>query len=176
MPAKQTASKKSSLNTQTELEKLLKSRRIMIILLVIVSLLQTPHTAYVIKKLSFIAQVETGWAHSIALALCIEMFIIIFSIQNRKFLAITYLIYALGINLVMSVFHHSENMTYLIVYFCITAVLPMSTYYISEILGHKSKKKPTTQKKRSYKKRQPMSNVALSQDGNLIENVSTILN
>jgi len=123
-------------NNQSSLEKLLKSRNAITGVLTATSLLQAVHTAKVIVELSFIGQGTWGWIHSILLSICVELYIVIFSIRNQKNLAMMYLIFGIMINLGMAYIAHGFSFQFFF-YSLITTVFPLSVYYTSEELGKK---------------------------------------
>ena len=145
-------------NNQSSLEKFFKSRNMIITLLVATSLLQSLHTTLVIKHLTFIKNDFWGWAHSFLLSLCVELYIVVFSIRSNHKLAKLYLWFAILINLGMAYVAHGLSFNFFF-YCIITAVFPVSVYYTSsEMTKKQSEPKPAiagseVRVKRAYKKR-----------------------
>lgn len=115
-------------NNQSSLEKFFKSRNMIISILVATSLLQAVHTALVIKYLTFIEDPFWGWAHSLLLAICVELYIVIFSIRSNDRLALMYLWFAILINIGMSYIQHDFSFQF-VFYALITTIFPLSVYY-----------------------------------------------
>lgn len=130
-------------NNQSNLEKFLKSRSMIITLLVATSLLQAVHTALVIKKLTFIEDNFWAWFHSSLLSICVELYIVVFSIRSQKNLALMYLWFAILVNLGMSYIAHEFSFSFFF-YAVITTVFPLSVYYTADELS-----------KRMYEPREP---------------------
>lgn len=146
-------------NNQSSLEKFFKSRNMIISILVATSLLQAVHTALVIKHLTFIESQLWGWAHSLLLAVCIELYIVVFSIRSNHKLAVMYLWFAVLINIGMSYIQHDFSFSFFF-YALITTIFPLSVYYTAGELAKKHyEHKPVdvvqnkVQQKRSRKKK-----------------------
>lgn len=123
-------------NNQSSLEKFFKSRNMIISILVVTSLLQAVHTAMVIKHLTFIPDGYFSWFHSAALAVCVELYIVIFSVRNNDHLAKLYLYFAILINIGMA--YIANGITFQgFFYALITAIFPLSVYYTAIELGKK---------------------------------------
>lgn len=123
-------------NNQSILEKFFKSRNMIISILVVTSLLQSVHTAMVIKHLTFIPDGYFSWIHSAALAVCVELYIVIFSVRNNQYLAKLYLYFAILINIGMA--YIANGITFQgFFYALITAIFPLSVYYTALELGKK---------------------------------------
>ena len=123
-------------NNQSSLEKFFKSRNIIIAILVATSLLQACHTGLVIKYLTFIEDPFWGWAHSLLLAICVELYIVIFSIRSNHRLAVMYLWFAILINIGMSYIQHGISFPFFF-YALITTIFPLSVYYTALELAKK---------------------------------------
>jgi len=146
-------------NNQSSLEKFFKSRNMIISVLVATSLLQAVHTAKVIVELSFIGTGLWSWVHSILLSICIELYIVVFSIRNQKSLAVMYLIFGIMINIGMAYIAHDFSFKFFF-YALITTVFPLSVYYTADELSKKmhASAQPAIasspdRPKRTYKKR-----------------------
>lgn len=123
-------------NNQSSLEKFFKSRNMIISILVLTSVLQAVHTAMVIANLSFIESGLWNWTHSSLLALCVELYIVVFSIRGNHKLAVMYLIFAILINVGMSYIKHDLSFSFFF-YSLITTVFPVSVYYTALELAKK---------------------------------------
>jgi hypothetical protein len=123
-------------NNQSNLEKFFKSRNMIISILVSTSLLQAVHTALVIRHLTFIENSFWGWAHSLLLAICVELYIVVFSIRSNHKLAVMYLWFAVLINIGMSYIQHDLSFSFLF-YALITTIFPLSVYYTALELAKK---------------------------------------
>lgn len=123
-------------NNQSNLEKFFKSRNMIISILVTTSLLQSVHTALVIKHLTFIEDSFWGWAHSLLLAICVELYIVVFSIRSNHKLAVMYLWFAILINIGMSYIQHDLSFSFFF-YALITTIFPLSVYYTALELAKK---------------------------------------
>ena len=123
-------------NNQSSLEKFFKSRNMIISILVTTSLLQSVHTALVIKRLTFIEDSFWGWAHSLLLAICVELYIVVFSIRSNHKLAVMYLWFAILINIGMSYIQHDLSFSFFF-YALITTIFPLSVYYTALELAKK---------------------------------------
>jgi hypothetical protein len=140
--------KKMSLisNNQTDLEKFFKSRNMIITILTATSLLQAVHTAMVIANLTFIGDGFWAWLHSALLAICVELYIVIFSIRGNHKLAVMYLWFAIFINIGMSYIQHDLSFRFFF-YALITTIFPLSVYYTALELAKKhSDYKPQQEK------------------------------
>jgi hypothetical protein len=147
-----TTKKRSTINNISYLEKLFKSRLMLLIVLCVTAIAQSVHAAMVIKHLTFIEGAGFGWFHSGVLAVCLETYIIVFSIQHKKALAIMYLIFGLIINGAMAYIHLGPTLM-AVSYFVITSVFPLSTYFTAEVLGEKKKPRPRKTRSNGSKKR-----------------------
>jgi len=123
-------------NNQSNLEKFFKSRNMIISILVSTSLLQAVHTALVIKHLTFIEDSFWGWAHSMLLAICVELYIVVFSIRSNHKLAVMYLGFTILINIGMSYIQHDLSFSFFF-YALITTIFPISVYYTALELSKK---------------------------------------
>lgn len=123
-------------NNQSRLEKFFKSRNMIIAILVATSLLQAVHTAMVIANLTFIGNGFWAWLHSSLLAICVELYIVVFSIRNNAKLALMYLWFAVLINIGMSYIHHDLSFQFFF-YALITTIFPISVYYTADELSKK---------------------------------------
>jgi hypothetical protein len=123
-------------SNQSSLEKFLKSRNVIISILVVTSLLQAIHTGLVIKYLTFIEDPFWAWVHSILLAVCVELYIVIFSIRSNHRLAVMYLWFAILINIGMSYIAHDFSFQFFF-YALITTIFPLSVYYTALELAKK---------------------------------------
>lgn len=123
-------------NNQSGLEKYFKSRNMIITILVVTSLLQAVHTAMVINYLTFIPKGAFSWVHSAALAICVELYIVIFSVRNNEYLAKLYLYFAILINIGMAYIANGISFQGFF-YALITAIFPLSVYYTALELGKK---------------------------------------
>lgn len=123
-------------NNQSSLEKFFKSRNMIITILVATSLLQAVHTAMVINHLTFIPEGFFSWVHSVLLSICIELYIVIFSIRSNEFLARLYLIFSILINIGMAYIAHEITFSGFF-YALITAIFPLSVYYTAIELSKK---------------------------------------
>lgn len=153
-------------SNQSSLEKFFKSRNIIISILVATSLLQSIHTALVIKYLTFIENNTWAWVHSLLLSICVELYIVIFSIRANHYLARLYLWFAVLINVGMSYIQHGFSFSFFF-YALITSIFPLSVYYTALELAKKQYEykeraekdtvsSPTPRPKRKYKKRKPI--------------------
>lgn len=124
-------------NNQSSIEKFFKSRNMIITILVATSLLQAVHTAMVINYLTFIPEGFFSWVHSVLLSICIELYIVIFSIRSNEFLARLYLIFSILINIGMSYIAHEITFSGFF-YALITAIFPLSVYYTAVELSRKT--------------------------------------
>lgn len=115
-------------NNQSSAEKFFKSRNMIITILVATSLLQAVHTAMVIAELTFIENTWWAWIHSSLLAICVELYIVIFSIRSNERLANMYLWFAILINIGMSYIKHDLSFPFFF-YALITTIFPLSVYY-----------------------------------------------
>lgn len=115
-------------SNQSGVEKFFKSRNMIISILVATSLLQAVHTALVIKYLTFIESDFWGWLHSMLLAVCVELYIVVFSIRANHRLAVMYLWFAILINIGMSYIQHQVSFQFFF-YALITTIFPVSVYY-----------------------------------------------
>lgn len=139
-------------NNQSSLEKFFKSRNMIITILVATSLLQAVHTAMVIAELTFIENTWWAWIHSSLLALCVELYIVIFSIRSNHKLALMYLWFAIFINIGMSYIKHDFSFTFFF-YALITTVFPLSVYYTAiELTVKNSEKRLNTLKNKPVTK------------------------
>ena len=123
-------------NNQSSLEKFFKSRNMIISILVATSLLQAVHTAMVIANLTFIGDGMWAWIHRSLLAICVELYIVVFSIRGNHKLAILYLWFAILINIGMSYIQHDVSFKFLF-YAIITTIFPLSVYYTALELAKK---------------------------------------
>ena len=123
-------------NNQSSLEKFFKSRNAIIVLLTATSLLQSLHTTLVIKHLTFIKDDFWAWTHSFLLSLCVELYIVVFSIRGNGKLANLYLWFTVLINLGMSYVAHGLSFNFAF-YSLITSVFPLSVYYTADELAKK---------------------------------------
>lgn len=123
-------------NNQSSVEKFFKSRNMIITILVATSLLQAVHTAMVIAELTFIEDTWWAWIHSSLLAICVELYIVIFSIRSNDRLALMYLWFAILINIGMSYIKHDFSFPFFF-YALITTVFPLSVYYTALELAKK---------------------------------------
>ena len=153
-------------NNQSNLEKFFKSRNMIISILVVTSLLQAIHTALVIKHLTFIENNTWAWVHSLLLSVCVELYIVIFSIRANHYLARLYLWFAILINIGMAYIAHDFSFSFFF-YALITTIFPLSVYYTALELSKKQYEhrergekdtvsSPTPRPKRKYKKRKPV--------------------
>lgn len=153
-------------NNQSNLEKFFKSRNMIISILVVTSLLQAIHTALVIKHLTFIENNTWAWVHSLLLSVCVELYIVIFSIRANHYLAKLYLLFAILINIGMAYIAHDFSFSFFF-YALITTIFPLSVYYTALELAKKQYEykervekdtvsSPTPRPKRKYKKRKPV--------------------
>jgi hypothetical protein len=155
-------------SNQSSLEKFLKSRNVIISILVVTSLLQAIHTGLVIKYLTFIEDPFWAWMHSILLAVCVELYIVIFSIRSNHRLAVMYLWFAILINIGMSYIAHDFSFQFFF-YALITTIFPLSVYYTALELAKKQYERVVdaesspatpggTKTKRKYNKRKQSTN------------------
>lgn len=160
-------------NNQSSLEKLFKSRNMIITILVATSLLQAVHTALVIKYLTFIKDDTWAWVHSLLLAICVELYIVIFSIRSNHYLARLYLLFAILINIGMAYISHGFSFNFFF-YALITTIFPLSVYYTALELAkkqyehrvvEKAESSPAAPKvKRKYNKRKKTNTTPPVQD------------
>lgn len=144
-----------------------------ITILVATSLLQAVHTALVIKYLTFISDDIWAWVHSLLLAVCVELYIVIFSIRSNHRLAQLYLWFAILINVGMSYIQHQFSFSFFF-YALITTIFPLSVYYTALELakkqyenrvGEKAESSPTAPRvKRKYNKRKKTNTTPPVQD------------
>jgi len=123
-------------NNQSNIEKFFKSRNMIISILVATSLLQAVHTAMVIANLTFIGEGFWAWLHSSLLAICVELYIVVFSIRSNHKLAMMYLWFAIFINIGMSYIQHDISFSF-VFYALITTIFPISVYYTALELAKK---------------------------------------
>ena len=123
-------------NNQSSIEKFFKSRSMIISILVATSLLQAVHTALVIKHLTFIENTTWAWFHSLLLSICVELYIVIFSIRANHYLARLYLWFAILINIGMAYIAHDFSFSFFF-YALITTIFPLSVYYTALELAKK---------------------------------------
>jgi hypothetical protein len=160
-------------NNQSSLEKLFKSRNAIIGLLTATSLLQSLHTTLVIRHLTFIKDDFWAWAHSFLLSLCVELYIIVFSIRSNHNLAILYLGFTILINIGMAYIAHGFSFNFFF-YALITTIFPLSVYYTALELAkkqyehrvvEKAESSPAAPKvKRKYNKRKKTNTTPPVQD------------
>ena len=124
-------------SNQSNLERFFKSRNMIITILTATSLLQAVHTAMVIANLTFIGDGFWAWLHSALLAICVELYIVVFSIRGNHRLAVMYLWFAILINIGMSYIQHDFSFRFLF-YSLITTIFPLSVYYTALELAEKN--------------------------------------
>lgn len=160
-------------NNQSNLEKFFKSRSMIISILVATSLLQAVHTSLVIKHLTFIENNTWAWIHSLLLSICVELYIVIFSIRSNHYLAKLYLWFAILINIGMAYIAHGFSFNFFF-YALITTIFPLSVYYTALELAkkqyehrvvEKAESSPAAPKvKRKYNKRKKTNTTPPVQD------------
>lgn len=143
---------KRNRNTQTGLEKFLKSRDMIISVMVLTSIAQAVHTAIVIKHLTFIPEGMFAWVHSSVLAVAVETYVVVFSIRLRHGLAVMYMFFGIMVNYLMAIMHWGDDPNWLM-YFLISSIFPISVFFTAKELGARRSKKPNTNSNNSIIKR-----------------------